>query len=341
MQQPQIQLDASILAENVQAWRQHCGKPVWAVVKSAGYGWGLTEIVTILDTHVDGFCVADSDEFEQVRAISERPIIVFAQPPLQHIASIAQRGGHVNVVTPEALKLLAQAAEAAKTPLRARLGLSPALGWFGVELDVLPALLEIARNPWLEIELWSHLTLPAAQAEERQAFAQFIQIFQNAGIPIAAIDLESTGPGIQGNSEYDRVRIGVGLFGAYAAEVPGVKNAVHVNVKCLSNQPSNTALHIGYGRRAAPPTGQLLTLRIGYGDGLPRSLVGAELSCGTISNIGMQYTIVATTDVAEYPDESIALFDRDTDIARIVQNTNASPHEVVMHFGQVSRARAE
>lgn len=339
LREPLIELDESIVRENARLWARDAGKPLWAVLKNDGYGWGLARMARITEEHCEGFCVAGAEEFRRLRAFTRKPIALFSQPALDEIAEVALDGGRPAITAPQALDVLARAGAAAGRPLRARIGLAPAAGWFGVAARDLSAVVSAARSPWLEIELWTHFTDAAVRAEEERRFAGFVAAFRDAGVAVQAVDAESTLPLSQTAARFDRARIGIGLFGAYgvAADRGSEQAEAH-----LRNPISVTAVEVqrfvadentvaGYARRPVPPGTLLAVYRLGYGDGFPRALAGATLAPGTVLSIGMQYTVFAASGAGSERQIVLGPHERLHELAR---NAGITPHEIVVSLGR-------
>jgi len=129
---PSIRLRPGLLRSNVSAWRAYCGVPLRAVVKADGYGWGASRLVSALDDVVQGYCVADLDEFRLLRAATRLPIVIFDDVPAEHMAEVLEQDGLPNVSALD--QLLAADAWAAANGRRptVRVALRAAVGWSGI-----------------------------------------------------------------------------------------------------------------------------------------------------------------------------------------------------------------
>jgi len=333
-----IVLDEQQLAANAEIWRRESRRPVWAVVKADGYGWGIERIVDAVEKRVAGFCVAESSDFYRVRARTNKPILLFGESCPSELESILMQRGIPNVTTLATLDHLITIAERLGRPIRIRVGRAPALGWFGVADTDSGIFAARAAHRFIEVELWSHYTTAAARVEERAAFTAFCETFAAAGATIVARDLESTIPvGSMTPQELtgDRIRIGAGLFGYHGMHLPGMRNAVTVRAARCVQRRATADLFAGAARHATPATGWLSSVRIGYADGLSRHLVGTRLACGQLVSIGMQYTIIAHTEACV--EEYMTLFDAETDLHALLAESRVSGHELLVALGHQSR----
>lgn len=326
---PVISLDESVLRENAIAWRRYAQVPVRAVIKADAYGWGVDAAVRALCGVVESFCVADADEFFEVRKYTTAPIVIFSNVPVQRLAEILAAGGVPTIDTLESLgQCLDLSTRMTKRP-RIRLGIAQAVGWNGIALGELPSFAGKLANRGLEVELWTHVTGQDALQEQVDMLARAHQIFNEVGVRVAGTDVASTMPlslkGAMGTS----VRLGIGLFGAtFGQDVPGIRCAIYVKapiVYCASSRPD---MRVGYEGDFAPDWGYVVLGRCGYSDGLPKTLVG---SFGILS-IGMQYVTLHSEQERKQGAE-IMLVDRTTKLDEFAAAARKSPHEIVTAFG--------
>ena len=337
MTAPNVALNAPILVENTRIWRELGQGNMRAVIKSNGYGWGAPRLMQILEQEVDGFCVLDSHEFRAVRQATRRPLTILGFCVPDEIAELLEGGALPNIATLAELNAAMTFSDACAKQLTIRVGLSPALSWNGVAPEITDAFAErAAAARYLQLELWTHLTSPQAQASELQAFEAFTETFRRAGARIASIDIASSAslargiPTLPGSP----LRIGIGLFGAFKRDIPKLQCALQLSANVVARQASAPMMHAGYARATLPPGQFVETLRIGYGDGFPRGIAGKriELAEGpaTIVTIGMQHMIMCH-DLPPAPTRT--LLHPETDIEALCMNTTTSTHELVVGLG--------
>jgi alanine racemase len=321
-----------MLRANACAWRAYAGVPLRAVVKSAGYGWGFARMVKTLEDLVDAFIVADMEEFDIVRSLTECPIVILAAAPTEHIGRLLAGGAIPDITSLAGIEAAVAWAAAAGRAARIRIGLCPAVGWSGFTFDALVAHISRLACPELDIELWTHLTHPALEASQRALFARVQGACRAAGVRVVAQDLESTVPLVQAHAASGSfVRLGIGLFGAcYGGGPDGLRCAVRVAAPVVRCSSSAGQL-VGYGLTRAPQAGYLLVVRCGYGDGFAR-VTGTDKE---IIAVGMQYT---TLWQERRPDtESSVLMDGDTDLDAFSRAAGSTPHEIVVRLGTGAR----
>ena len=340
MTAPNCALDSAILRDNTRIWRKLGGGRIRAVMKSRGYGWGAEYLMHLLEDDVEGFCVLDNAEFCVLRSETKHPLTILGFCEAREIADMLEHGALPNVASLEELDAVLTYANTKKRTVRIRAGLSPALSWNGIDSNILATYAErAASTPYIELELWTHLTSPQVHASELQAFDAFIATFRRYGAHIAGVDVASSASLASGTKMPEGpIRIGIGLFGAFRTQIPDLRCAIKLEVDVVSRQASDASLVAGYARAPLPPGRFVEILRIGYGDGFPRGLSGSHIDLGgelaTIVTIGMQHMVI-THDLA--PEATRTLLHPLTDIAALCAGTTTSAHELVVGLGLGAR----
>jgi alanine racemase len=331
---PKIALDVATVRENAHAWQACAGIPLRAVIKSEGYGWGFETMVCALEDLVDAFIVADVEEFDTIRPLTQRRIVTLAEVPPEQASRLLDAGAIPNIASSEGIRAAVTWAQARRRIARIRIGLSPAIGWAGFEFEELLAIIPLLHSPELEIEFWTHLTHPTAAAAQRAAFVEAAAVLRGGGVRIAATDVENTSSLASGETPMGSfVRLGVGLFGARCdGGPPGVRCALRVEAPLVLRVPAGGRL-VGYGALRAPKEGEVSVVRCGYGDGFTR-MTGTALG---ILTVGMQYTALRRGNRMDA--QSVILLDADTDLDELARAAGVAPHEIVVRLGAAARSR--
>src|SRR5581483_11240465 len=139
-------------------------------------------MVRALEPVADGFVVADLDEFVRVRALTTRPVTVLADVATSELGRVLDAGGLPNVSSPGALA--AATAWSGRTGRRARVrvGIRNSLGWAGVNPQDVGAFAPALAAAPLDVELWTHITDPRAEAKQRSAFEAAQSALRAAGV---------------------------------------------------------------------------------------------------------------------------------------------------------------
>lgn len=324
-----ITFNGTALRENVRVWKQRTQAAVKAVVKADGYGFGLERVVRELDGVADGFIVSDLSELERLRTLTSAPAATLYDGGSEYACRVADLSGIVNVARIESLAALAARPNASETTIR--LGLRFAAGWSAIDMEDAPAFAEFLADSGMRTELWTHLSNPATEVEDRAQFAQFVALFRQRGVNVVEEDVESTFPAARGTISGDSIRVGVGLFGSglSRAETERLMCAIDVHAPVLDALTARGALGAGYGPATLPPGTGVSVLRCGYSDGFPR----VTRPYRDILSVGMQYTIVR----GAIDGESFQLLGPDDDLDELAAAAQVLPHQIVTGLGLASQ----
>ena len=285
---PAITLDGDALRANAAAFAA-LGAPVAAVLKNDGYGWGARRLVRELDDAVESYVVTDADELADLRVATAKPVRLLADAPPGGLARVLQLGGIPNVSTRAALAEAAGEA-ARRGGLTVRIGILDAAGWSAIRPEDARGFAVAVAPANLSVELWTHVTSVARARAILEGFAAAQRAFADAGVRVVSTDVASTGSARRGLA-CDRLRIGVGLFGARLGSSVGNRCALRVAAPVVRRFGPGETGWAGYGDT---PVGDhpVVVLRCGYGDGFPKALAdGAD-----ILSVGMQFTARALHD---------------------------------------------
>lgn len=316
---PRIWLDGDALRANVGAFKAF-GAPVAAVLKSDGYGWGALRLVRELDGVVESYVVADDDELAALRPGTDRPVRLLADVPAARLPLVLDLGGIPNVST--RASLAAAAGEASRRGgLTVRVGVLDAAGWSAILPEDAPAFAQALAGTGLAVELWTHVTSTAREAEILTAFAAARAAFAGAGVPVVSTDVASTGSASPATA-CDRLRIGIGLFGGRLGTRLETRCALRVQAPLVRLYAPHTVRFAGYGDRRIPDASEIAVLRCGYGDGYPKGMAGEA----DILAVGMQYT----TRVRHAGVDPCALIGGADDLDALAAQAGITPHELVV-----------
>ena len=320
---PRIELDDDVLRRNARRWREHAGVPVWAVVKADGYGWGAVRLMRVLEEDVAGFFLADADEARRVRGITRRPIALLAEAPLDQTAGLLDDGVIPNVASLESLAAAAGWASGRGRRARIRVGIVPAAGWSGLLADAIEPFARAAAALPVDIELWTHLTVPELWPSQLERFNAARKRFVSAGVNVAGIDVAgSLAAAARPQSGDSLVRIGIGLFGAFGE---GLECAVRIDAPVTGVLRSDSVPSAGYRLPERVSKPWLAIVRSGYSDGLSLRLAGTN----NIVSIGMQYAVLARNE-PERVGQTLRLLDTSSNLCMFLENTGISPHEFIV-----------
>jgi alanine racemase len=331
---PRCELDDNLAVANARIWRERAGGRMRAVLKSDGYGWGARRLARVLENEVEGFYILDPAEAHALSGASSRPLFLLGFCPERQLKKMLERGVTPNISTLAELDAVLDFARAGTVTVR--VGLAPAVSWNGVLPEHTQIFADrLAAERRIRVELWTHFTSIENQVHELSAFNRFAATFRSAGVNIAGIDTANSAALARGiRDESGAARIGIGLFGAFCSQVPELRCALRLNAQIVARRESRDDLRIGYARLRPTPGRFVETLRIGYGDGWPRGLVGKKIILpegeAWIAGTGMQHTVL-THDLP--PQGHRTLIHSATDIVSLCAATALSAHELVLALG--------
>ena len=322
---PIIKLSGAALRENVRLWKQRTHVAVKAVVKANGYGFGLEQLVRELDGVADGFVVSDIDELERLRSLTDAPAATLYDGGPEHACRAADLFGVVNIARLDSLAALTARSNASETTVR--FGLRLAAGWSAIDMEDAGEYAMLLSGSGIRVELWTHLTNPETESEDREKFARFVALFRASGVNVVGEDVESTFPATRGTIWGNSIRVGVGLFGSGMRGTVdgGLTCAINVHASVIERINSRGALGAGYGPATLPIGSHVSVLRCGYSDGFPRVIRPYR----NIISVGMQYSVLRDT----VDGDDFELLGADDDLDELAAAANVLPHQIVTGLG--------
>ena len=320
MMQPTARLDRDTLRSNVRAWARYTRTPIAVVLKHDGYGWGAPGIVRAIDDLVESYFIASADEFDALRAHTEKPLRLINDVPIDRLESLLERGAIVNVSDRTALERVDAWARRKNTVARIRVGIVDATSWSSVRPKEVRAFAELAARSRVAVEVWTHVTSRERQSLALKTLGDTVAQFREAAVNVVSEDYASTGSA-DGRRPAERVRIGVGLFGARLGLPLKLDCAIRLSAPVVRRHAPGEMAWAGYGATAIPPERGVCVVRCGYGDGLPKQFEGTS----DVLSIGMQFTTVLTRG----DDALVAIVDRASDLDALAAHAGLLPHELV------------
>ena len=316
---PAIFLDGDAMRANVAAF-EALGARVAAVVKNDGYGWGAGRLARELNEIVESYFVADVDELAALRPATAKPVRLLSDASPGDLPRVLDLNGIPNVGSHDAL---AEAIAAARRRggLTVRVGILDAAGWSAIRPEDAPAFATAAAGNGLSVELWTHVTSAARGTAILDGFLAAERSFTAAGVTVAGRDVASTASARR-ELAFDRLRIGVGLFGSRLGAPVDNRCALRVVAPVVRRLGPGEVRWAGYGDTSVTRDASLFVLRCGYGDGFPKTLAGTA----DILSVGMQYTTRLASDGAD----ARVLIGSTDDVDGLAVNAGITPHELVV-----------
>lgn len=256
-----------------------------AVVKADAYGHGAIEVArAAISAGANWLGVATVDEALSLRLAGiGAPLLLLSEPPEEALPALLEADVTCSVATPEFLQTLAGHAMLEHRQVRYHLKVDTGMRRIGIEVDkVLSLARQAAEISELKMEgIFTHFAT-ADVAGDWDARQQF-ELFQ--GLVRKLDDLRLRPPLVHAcntaatmlmpQAHFDMVRIGIGLYGHYPSkdtfDLADLTPAMNVRAKASFVKPLAMGDGVGYGLswRAHKPA-QLVTLPLGYADGVPR-----------------------------------------------------------------------
>jgi alanine racemase len=266
-----------------------------AVVKADGYGHGaLTVALAALEAGATWLAVALVDEGVELRDQGiDAPVLVLSEPPADAMADVVAAGLTATLYSPEGVATLDAAARAAGVVADAHVKVDTGMHRVGADMDQVAALAAaVARAEGLRLAaLWSHLAVSeSAEPDDRAYTAEQLRRFDAvrgelaaAGLAAPLLHLANSGGALaHPGSRLDLVRCGIALYGeapsVWAAEELARAGGGRVLRPVLSLRARASLVRVlgagerpSYGRRRPlPETSTVVTVPLGYADGVPR-----------------------------------------------------------------------
>lgn len=271
-----VEVDLEAIRHNVRALAKvMTPAKLCAVVKADGYGHGDVPVAeAALDAGASWLAVALVEEGVRLREAGiEGPILLLSEPPLADASEVVQWNLTPTVYRQEFLEAL-QAAGADRVQIKVDTGMHRV----GVAPSALAILVESCRSAGIRVEaVWTHF----AVSEELDGFtATQIAAFDDAIVDLdnPMTHLANTAGGIlYPAARRDMVRVGIGIYGIHPGPTTRSEVSLQPAMRIVSRVSYVQRLAAGdrpsYGRRRSlARDSTVVTIPIGYADGLPRGL---------------------------------------------------------------------
>jgi alanine racemase len=325
------------------------------MVKAFGYGSGGFEIAKLLEhLQVDYLGVAFADEGISLKMGGIKSPIMVLNPENTSFRAIIQHGLEPEIYCLKGLNAFLKITEEKKLkkyPIHIKL--DTGMHRLGFQEHDLPSLISTLKNtPSIKVKsILSHLA--TSDDLENQDFARAqIELFEKLSKsimnelninPIRHI-LNTSGISNFSESQYDMVRLGIGLYGIsnddreqkYLENVGTLKSVIS-QIRTIEKGES-----VGYGRKfIASKTTKIATIPIGYADGISR-LWGNEVGyvminkqkATIVGSICMDMLMVDCSEIVCSEGEQVIIFGKNPTVKTIADKTNTIPYEILTSISQ-------
>ena len=325
------------------------------MVKAFGYGSGGFEIAKLLEHHkVDYLGVAFADEGISLKNAGITLPIMVLNPETTSFSAIIQYKLEPEIYSLKGLNAFLKIAENRKLkhfPIHIKLDTGMhRLGFEEGNLDELIAILK--ENKFVAVKsILSHMA--TSDDLEHQDFTHSqLNLFEKLSSklmtelqikPIRHI-LNTSGISNFPESQYDMVRLGIGLYGV-SNDVEEQKYLENVGtLKSIISQirTIQAGESVGYGRRfVADKPAKIATIPIGYADGISRHW-GNGVGFVTINNqkatiigsVCMDMLMVDITEINCKEGDSVIIFGESPSVSYIAEQLQTIPYEILTSISQ-------
>jgi alanine racemase len=283
------EIDLEALRRNLAWIRGRAGRRrVIAVVKANAYGHGALPVArALVEAGVEALAVATLDEARELRGAGESgEILLLSNSGLPEDADAIVSLGLVPLLwSPEAIDALESAAARAGVKHPVHLKVDTGMSRLGVPVAALDEVLaRLSRSAHLDLSgVASHLADAddphAATIElQRERFGAAVGRVRERGFDPSWVHLDNSPGIVHGPSEgTNAVRPGLALYGADPTleRSCSLEPVMTLLTRVIQAKRVPAGTRVGYGGTyVAGRDTQLLTLPIGYADGLPRAAAG-------------------------------------------------------------------
>ncbi|GBD85218.1 alanine racemase [bacterium BMS3Abin02] len=308
------EVDLGAVADNVRTLRELVAPAsVCAVVKADGYGHGDVPVAeAAIGAGADVLAVALVEEGIRLREAGiEAPVLLLSEPPVQGAAEAIRWNLTPTVYRAE---FAAALSEVAPRTIPVHVKVDTGMHRVGAAIDDAPDLIRrVVADPHLQLDgVWTHF----AVADEDDPFTE-VQLERFAGVLADLDTLEidvpvrhaaNTAGAIRfPQARFDMVRVGIGMYGINPAPDlitdVSLRPAMRIVSEVAMVRRYPAGVRPSYGRRRPlSEEATVVTIPIGYADGLPRSLAsdGEVLIAGRrhrlAGNVTMDQILVDVDD---------------------------------------------
>lgn len=345
-----LEIDLDALIHNFNFYKSKISPQTKLVcmVKANGYGAGAEEIAKTLQYHrCEYFAVAVAEEGVQLREAGIRSPIIVLNPEVNGFEELFSADLEPEVYNFRILQAFIKEAERRGiTHYPVHIKIDTGMHRLGFLPAQVPELINVLKSQkGLKVKsVFSHLA-----ASESWAFDDFTQeqirildtvhreIEKSIGYPTWKHILNSAGIERFSDTQWDMVRLGIGLYGISASGLSGLKNVFTLKSTVLQIKEICTHETVGYGRNETLERDtRIATIRIGYADGLDRKFgnrKGKVLINGQfapiVGNVCMDLCMVDVTDIEAKEGDTVVLFGQGLSIIDLAESIGTIPYEIL------------
>ena len=345
-------VDLDAVAHNVRAIRSvlPATTAFMAVVKADAYGHGAIPLAdAALAAGASWLGVATPDEALELRDAGLRGAMLILGPtPVESVPDVIAAGCALTVSDAGAIGAIARAQSKVKP--RIHIKVDTGMTRLGIAPDDLQTLLESVDPARVEVEgAYTHLACadepdPSMTREQLDAFSRTARLVK-ARFP-SAICHAADSAGALGwpDAALDLVRVGIAMYGvAPAPHLAGVplRPVMTLSSRVVRARRVTAGTPVSYGAtyRARGAT-TIVTVPIGYGDGLPRALgnVGQMVVAGRrvpiAGRVCMDFTMLDVGEASVAEGDEVTVFGGALPATEVAAAAGTIPYELFCRVGR-------
>lgn len=353
-----LEIDLQKLAENLKYFKStlHSNTKIMVMVKAFAYGSGGAEVANFLESQrVDYLGVAYADEGVSLRKQGIKTPIMVMSPEPNAYESMLQFNLEPEIFSLASLKQFIKSARSfrhffKKFPIH--LKMDTGMHRLGFNEEDLPELVSILKDTSFVMvqSVFTHLSAsdnPDADGFTHAQIKRFtklaVQISDELGYEIDRHCLNSTGIVRFPEYQFEKVRLGIGLYGFTGSEHTKYVHALG-RLKSYIVQIRTVGKNevVGYGMKGASNCERLLaTVAVGYADGLDRrlseghwSLKWQDVDCPIIGSICMDMCMIDVTETSAQEGDEVVVFDGGKDIEMMAEKLGTIPYEILTKISE-------
>jgi alanine racemase len=300
-------VDLDAIRHNIGFFASACAPAeVCAVVKADGYGHGSIAVSrAALEAGATWLAVALVEEGAVLRKAGiEAPIMLLAQPRGDDLVAAVRWDLRVAAYTVDIVEPLCEAAVATGRRPRVHLKVNTGMNRLGARpAEAVTLARMLADRPELEFEgVWTHhakADVPddSFTAEQLARFDEVLKELEAAGVRPPIVHTANSAAAVgHPHSRRDLVRVGISLYGIppapHLADAVDLRQALTLSTEVSHRMHVPAGEGVSYGQRwRAPHDTVVVTIPIGYADGVPRGLSAAG---GEVLINGRRHPMVGT-----------------------------------------------
>lgn len=360
MRAARADIDLEAIAHNVRTLAAHAAPAqLCAVIKADGYGHGAIAVgQAALEAGADWLAVALIEEGAVLRKAGiTAPILILSQPRLDDFDAAVHYDLRLAVYTAEGIEAACDAASAEGKVAKLHLKVNTGMNRVGAQPEDIKGLAErIAKRPEVEFEaLWTHCAVADEPehdftTEQLDRFDAVVRDLEEAGLRPTMLHAANSAATIDHpRARLDLVRCGISIYGI--APSPALQDrlalrpALRLGAEVSMVKRVRAGERISYGlRHEFDAATTVVTVPIGYADGVPRALAkaGAEVlihgrRCPIVGTVTMDQIMVdvGALDV-EVGDEVILIGTQVDPAGRGADPLEITADEWAEHLGTIA-----